>query len=228
MKPRLLLVEDEAGLVLTLTDRLTSAGYAVESCSLGQQALRQLADKPFDVVVLDVMLPDANGFEVCRRLRMRDSHTPVLMLTARDEVGDRVHGLRMGADDYLGKPFDAEELLARLQALLRRSGLQQPEPGQIVRFGSVVIDMAAASCRVDGVEVELTARLYQLLCHFAAHPGQVLSRDRLLNEVWGYDSLPSTRTVDVHVAWLRQRIEADPRNPVHLLTVHGLGYKFVS
>jgi two-component system, OmpR family, alkaline phosphatase synthesis response regulator PhoP len=227
MNPRLLLVEDEPGLVLTLTDRLRAHGYRVEACASGREALRRMAAQAFDLVVLDIMLPDSDGFEVCRRLRERDPHTPVLMLTARDAVEDRVRGLRSGADDYLGKPFDAAELLARLDALLRRSGQMPGGRSGRLRFGAVEINLDAATCHVDGEEVDLSARLYRLLCHFAENPGVVLSRDRLLNDVWGYDALPTTRTVDVHISWLRQRIEADPKNPVHLITVHGLGYKLV-
>ncbi len=227
MNPRILLVEDEPGLVLTLSDRLRAQGFHVDSCGTGREALRRLSAQAFDVVVLDIMLPDRDGFEVCRRLRERDPHTPVLMLSARDSVEDRVRGLGVGADDYLGKPFDAVELLARLTALLRRSGQSLSGRRERLGFGAVEIDLDAATCHVDGRPVELSARLYGLLCHFAENPGVVFSRDRLLNEVWGYDALPSTRTVDVHVAWLRQRIESDPKNPAHLVTVHGLGYKLV-
>ena len=227
MNPRLLLVEDEPGLVLTLSDRLRAQGFQVDACGSGREALRRLSAQAYDVVVLDIMLPDTDGFEVCRRLRERDPHTPVLMLSARDAVQDRVRGLGVGADDYLGKPFDAGELLARLTALLRRSGQAPSGRRERLSFGAVEIDLDAATCHVDGRPVELSARLYRLLCHFAENPGVVLSRDRLLNEVWGYDALPSTRTVDVHVAWLRQRIEADPKNPVHLVTLHGLGYKLI-
>jgi two-component system alkaline phosphatase synthesis response regulator PhoP len=227
VNPRILLVEDEPGLVLTLSDRLRAKGFRVDSCGTGREALRRMSAEAFDVVVLDIMLPDRDGFEVCRRFRERDPHTPVLMLSARDSVEDRVRGLGVGADDYLGKPFDASELLARLTALLRRSGQTPPTRRERLGFGTVEIDLDAATCHVDGRLVDLSGQLYRLLCHFAANPGVVFSRDRLLNEVWGYDALPSTRTVDVHMAWLRQRIEGDPKNPVHLVTVHGLGYKLI-
>jgi len=225
--PMVLLVEDERGLSLTLGDRLRAEGHRVALAGTLRDAARVLDQDDFDLVILDRMLPDGDGLDLCRRLRERGTATPVLMLTARGAVPDRVSGLRAGADDYLVKPFDTAELLARVEALLRRTGWTGTGAGGRYRFGEVELDVPAAECRVRGEPVALSARLFRLLCFFIEHRGEMLSRDRLLNEVWGYDSNPSTRTVDVHVAWLRRRIEADPAHPVHIVTAHGLGYKFV-
>jgi len=173
------------------------------------------------------MLPRLNGFDVCRELRRRGVATPILMLTARGQVVDKVVGLKLGADDYLTKPFETIELVARLEALLRRRGSGPQPGGEAYRFGAVVVDFRRAEVTRDGTRVDLSAREFKLLRHFVAHRGATLSRDELLAEVWGYDETPLTRTVDVHVAGLRQKIEANPRVPEHILTVHGLGYKFV-
>ncbi len=227
MKQRLLLVENEPGLVLTLGDRLRAADFEVEATGSAREAWRWLGERAYDVVVLDVMLDDGNGFDLCQRLRECDPLTPVLMLTALDAVDQRVRGLDVGADDYMCKPFDGQELTARLQALLRRSRLAPVDPSDRLCAGAIEIRLASAECRVDGRLVTLSARLFTLLRYFLLHPNQVISRDRLLNEVWGYDSLPNTRTVDVHVGWLRRQIEPDPANPERLLTVHRLGYKLV-
>lgn len=233
---RLLLVEDEPGLVLTLTDRLTAEGYEVESVTDAPTATRVATGQSFDLVLLDVMLPGGSGFDVCRTLRQQGVTTPVLMLTARGQVNDRVVGLKLGADDYLVKPFEMSELLARIEALLRRSqgSLAAPAGAAIangqgtVQFADLTVDLRRAEVTKRGAPVDLSAREFKLLCYFIEHPGAVLARDELLNEVWGYNAMPSTRTVDVHVAWLRQKIEDNPRHPQHILTVHGLGYKFVA
>jgi len=225
--PRVLLVEDEAGLRVTLSDRLSSEGYAVETASDGELGLDLASSGRYDVIVLDVMLPRINGFDVCREVRRRDVMSPILMLTARGEVVDKVVGLKLGADDYLTKPFDASELLARLEALLRRRrGGGQPG-GEVYRFGDVVVDFRSAEVKRDGAAVLLSAREFKLLCHFIGHRGATLSREALLSTVWGYDEMPLTRTVDVHVAGLRQKIEQNPKAPKYILTIHGLGYKFV-
>jgi len=228
MSKRVLLVEDEPGLVLTLTDRLANEGYRVETCSDGVSGLERASEGGFDLIILDVMLPRKNGFDVCRDLRQRGVETPVLMLTARGQIVDKVVGLKLGADDYLTKPFEMMELLARLEALSRRakSG-QNDQPQGTYQFGSVRIDFRRAEVVVDGRQKELSAKEFQLLKYFIEHREATLSRDELLNGVWGYDAMPSTRTVDVHVAWLRQKIEPNPRHPQFILTVHGLGYKFV-
>ena len=226
MKKRLLLIEDEPGLVLTLTDRLTSEDYHVETALDGELGLARAAGEPFDLILLDVMLPKKNGFDVCRDLRQPGVATPILMLTARGQVVDKVVGLKLGADDYLTKPFEMIELLARIEALLRRAPATRHTP-DAYQFGDVRIDFRRAEVERNGAPVEVSAKEFQLLRYFVEHAGAVLSREELLNKVWGYAALPTTRTVDVHVSWLRQKLEANPRHPQHILTVHGLGYKFV-
>jgi two-component system alkaline phosphatase synthesis response regulator PhoP len=227
---RILLVEDEPGLVLTLTDRLMSEGYDVESEGDAVRGLARGSTGNFDAILLDVMLPGGSGFDVCRTLRQRGVLTPILMLTARGQVVDRVVGLKLGADDYLVKPFEMVELLARIEALLRRgvAPVSSAPIGETFRFGEISIDFRKAEVTKSGHPIELSAREFKLLRYFVEHRGAALSRDELLNEVWGYNAMPSTRTVDVHVAWLRQKIEDNPRHPQYIHTVHGLGYKFVS
>jgi two-component system, OmpR family, alkaline phosphatase synthesis response regulator PhoP len=227
MMRRILLVEDEPGLVLTLSDRLASEGYTVESARDGEGGFERAAKEPFDLVILDVMLPQKGGFDVCRDLRRQSVNTPVLMLTARGQVVDKVVGLKLGADDYLTKPFEMMELLARVEALLRRAPHEPEAQTEAYRFGPVKIDFRRAEVERDGEKIELAAKEYQLLRYFIEHRGATLSRDELLNEVWGYDAMPATRTVDVHVAWLRQKLEPNPRHPQYILTVHGMGYKFI-
>ena len=222
---RLLLVEDEPGLVLTLTDRLTREGYAVDTSADGESALERAGSGGFDLVLLDVMLPRMNGLDVLRELRRRDVHTPVIVLTARGQIVDKVVGLKLGADDYVTKPFEMIELLARIEAKLRRP----PAPCRRIdgyQFGGIAVDFRKAEVTRDGAPIELAAREFQLLRYFVEHRGATLTRQELLNEVWGYNAMPSTRTVDVHVAWLRQKIEPTPRHPQYILTVHGMGYKF--
>jgi len=225
---RILLVEDEPGLVLTLTDRLMSEGYDVESEGDAVRGLAQGSTGNFDLILLDVMLPGGSGFDVCRTLRQRGVQTPILMLTARGQVVDRVVGLKLGADDYLVKPFEMAELLARIEALLRRGATPASAApiGETFRFGDISIDFRKAEVMKSGQSIDLSAREFKLLRYFVEHRGAALSRDELLNEVWGYNAMPSTRTVDVHVAWLRQKIEPNPRHPQFILTVHGMGYKF--
>ncbi len=222
---RLLLIEDEPGLVLTLRDRLTREGYAVETSADGESGLERAAGEAFDLVLLDVMLPRLNGFDVLRELRKRGIETPVIMLTAKGQVVDKVVGLKLGADDYVTKPFEMVELLARIEAKLRRVPAT-PHPTEGYQFGDVRVDFRRAEVTRAGVLIELSAREFQLLKYFIEHRGATLSREELLNEVWGYNAMPSTRTVDVHVAWLRQKIEPNPRHPQYVLTVHGMGYKF--
>jgi two-component system alkaline phosphatase synthesis response regulator PhoP len=223
--PRVLLVEDEESLVLTLSDRLEAEGYRVEAHGSGESALEAAAKAPFDVAILDVMLPGMDGFEVCRTLRSRGQNLPVLMLTARTQVVDKVVGLRLGADDYLTKPFEMIELLARLEAILRRSDSGIPEADVFV-FGDVRADFRRAEVTRAGATIPLSSMELRLLKYFAAHRGELLSRDRLLDEVWGYDATPVSRTVDVHVASLRSKVEPRPSHPVHIVTVHRLGYRF--
>ena len=224
--PRVLLVEDEAGLRLTLSDRLGSEGYSVETAIDGEAGLARASTGGFDLIVLDVMLPRMNGFDVCREVRQRGVTTPILMLTARGQVVDKVVGLKLGADDYLTKPFETIELMARLEALLRRRPSGAQPGGDLYRFGEIAIDFRRMEVTRAGVPIDLSAREFKLLRHVIEHRGATLSRDALLADVWGYDETPMTRTVDVHIAGLRQKIESNPKAPEHILTIHGLGYKF--
>ena len=228
---RLLLVEDEPGLVMTLTDRLLAEGYEVESATTAPAGLELAGSGDFDAILLDVMLPGGNGLDICRTLRQRGIQTPILMLTAKGQVVDKVVGLKLGADDYLVKPFEMAELLARVEALLRRSAAATaaaPPVGDSFRFADIAIDFRKAEVTKAGLMLDLSAREFKLLRYFVEHRGAALTRDELLNEVWGYNAMPSTRTVDVHVAWLRQKLEDNPRHPQYIVTVHGLGYKFIA
>jgi two-component system alkaline phosphatase synthesis response regulator PhoP len=225
---RVLLIEDEPGLVITLSDRLKSDGYDVQCASDGPSGLERGTREPWDVILLDVMLPGASGFDVCRDLRQRGITAPVIMLTARGQVVDKVLGLKLGADDYLTKPFDMMELKARIEVQLRRhaAAASTTSPTQY-RFDDIVLDVRKAEVTKAGQPLDLSAREFLLLKYLIEHREATLTRDELLNEVWGYHSMPSTRTVDVHVAWLRQKIEPNPKHPQYLLTVHGMGYKFI-
>jgi len=222
---RILLVEDEPGLVLTLRDRLTKEGYSVETSGDGESGLERAAGEAFDLLVLDVMLPRLNGFDVLRELRKRHIETPVIMVTAKGQVSDKVLGLKLGADDYVTKPFEMAELLARIEAKLRRAPAAV-HPSEGYQFGDVRVDFQRAEVTREGAPLELSAREFQLLKYFIEHRGATVTREELLNEVWGYNAMPSTRTVDVHVAWLRQKVEPNQRHPQYILTVHGLGYRF--
>lgn len=226
MNKRILLVEDEAGLVLTLTDRLIAEGYQVTHASDGAIGLKLGSTETFDLMILDVMLPRKNGFDLCRDLRQQSITTPIIMLTARTQVVDKVVGLKLGADDYLTKPFEMMELLARIEALLRRVPTTEGQLVHIYQFGDVRIDFRQGQVEKQGQAVELSVREFKLLHYLIEHRGTIISRNELLDEVWGYNAMPSTRTVDVHIAWLRQKLEANPRYPQYILTVHGLGYKF--
>jgi two-component system alkaline phosphatase synthesis response regulator PhoP len=219
---RILLVEDEPGLVLTLTDRLRFEGFEVTVVSDGYTAADMGRQQRFDLVVLDIMLPGQSGFEVCAQLRRSDTRTPILMLTARVAVADRVRGLRLGADDYLQKPFEMSELLARIDALLRRAA---PTRRQL-RIGRAQVNFDAGTVTVDGKSLDVSAQSLRLLEYLVAHAGQTITRETLLGKVWGHKSMPSTRTVDMHVAWLRRALEPDPREPRHIVTVHAVGYRF--
>jgi len=227
MGKRILLIEDEPGLTLTLTDRLRVDGYEVESAEDGEVGLQRALDEPFDLIILDIMLPRKSGLDVCRDLRQRSNNTPILMLTARGEVVDRVVGLKLGADDYLVKPFEMLELLARIEALLRRTPGEVAVGADSYQFEDVRVDFRRAEVTRGGTPVELSAREYHLLQYLINHREAVISREELLEQVWGYQSTPLTRTVDVHIAWLRQKLETNPRHPQYILTVHGLGYKFI-
>ncbi|HVA94211.1 MAG TPA: response regulator transcription factor [Candidatus Dormibacteraeota bacterium] len=226
MAARILIVEDEAGLVTTLRDRLRKQGYSVSVARDGLSGLETAANEPFDLIILDLMMPGLSGLAVCEKLRQGGSSTPILMLTARRQTKDKVAGLKAGGDDYLTKPFQMAELLARIEALLRRPSTVAPAAPARYQFGTVRMDMRRTEVTRDGKPVPVSAKEFQLLRYFVEHRDATLSRDELLREVWGYGELPSTRTVDVHVAWLRQKLESDPKNPQYIVTVIGFGYKF--
>jgi two-component system alkaline phosphatase synthesis response regulator PhoP len=227
---RILLVEDEPGLVRTLTDRLSKEGYAAESAADGpsgfQMASNGSGGSSFDLIILDVMLPGCSGLDVCRNIRQRGVKTPILMLTAKSQTVDKVVGLKLGADDYLVKPFEMMELLARIEALLRRASSGATANLRTLEFGPIRIDLLCAKVFREDQPVDLTFREFKLLRYFVEHRGAVLSRDDLLNAVWGYNEMPFTRTVDVHVASLRRKLEPNPRYPQFILTAHGFGYQF--
>lgn len=209
---------------MTLGDRLENEGYTVEFAVDGEEALRKATRDAYDLILLDVMLPRKSGYDVCRDIRMSGNVVPIIMLTARGQTVDKVLGLKIGADDYVTKPFDAGELLARIEALLRRANI--PATAGVQRFGSVQVDLRGTTVTRDGNVVPLSAREFQLLRYFVEHRGTTLSRDVLLKEVWSYSTEAFTRTVDVHVASLRQKLEEDPKKPTLIVTVPGLGYKF--
>jgi two-component system, OmpR family, alkaline phosphatase synthesis response regulator PhoP len=224
---KVLLVEDEEGLIVTLTDRLRSEGFDVASATDGVTGLHLASTEAFDLIILDVMLPKKNGYDVCRDLRQKGINTPVLMLTAKGETIDKVLGLKLGADDYLTKPFEVIELLARIEALLRRSpASSNGKSHDAFRFGDVSVDFKRAQVLKCDQPVDLSAMEFKLLQYLIENRGAVHSRDSLLDSVWGYDAMPTTRTVDVHIAWLRQKLEENPRHPNFIQTVHGIGYKF--
>ena len=233
MPEKILIVEDEVALRETLSYNLKKEGYAVESAGDGRSALEAARRTQPDLMVLDLMLPELDGFEVCRILR-KESTIPILMLTARDDEIDRVVGLEVGADDYLTKPFSMRELLARVKAQLRRSRLiretvLQPEsekPHQQLRFGDLVIDQTRREVTLNQKPIQLKPQEYDLLVFFGEHKGQMLSREFILERVWGWDFIGDSRTVDVHVRWLRQKIEADAADPKRIVTVRGGGYRF--
>lgn len=224
---KILLVEDEKGLIVTLTDRLKSEGFEVVSATDGKKGIELASQQAFDLIILDIMLPKKNGYDVARDLRQQGFQTPILMLTAKGETIDKVLGLKLGADDYLTKPFEMMELLARVEALLRRSPHHAPTNGTY-RFGSIAVDLKKAEVTRQNEPVDLSAMEFKLLQFLIENRGTVHSRDNLLDAVWGYDAMPSTRTVDVHIAWLRQKLEENPRHPHFIQTVHGMGYKFIS
>ncbi len=226
MQYKILLIEDEPGLCLTLSDRLQKEGYAVDISNDGESGFNQAANQAYDLIILDLMIPKKNGYDVCRDLRQMGLAIPILMLTARHQTVDKVLGLKIGADDYLTKPFEMLELLARIEALLRRATRTFTSAPLSYQFGSIRVDIRKTEVLRDGEAVVLSAKEFQLLRYFIDHKGETLSRETLLQEVWGYTAVPYTRTVDVHIAWLRQKLEDDPKQPQWILTIHGMGYKF--
>jgi two-component system alkaline phosphatase synthesis response regulator PhoP len=226
--PRLLLIEDEITLSLLLRDRLEVEGYEVAVSKDGEQGLTLTLSESFSLVILDIKLPGKDGFDVCRELRRHGVLVPVLMLTARSDVADRVKGLKLGADDYLSKPFEVEELLARIEALLRRTGNSPWQAAErVFSFGNIVVDLQSQEVLRAGVPIEMTAKEFALLRYFIANPNQPLARQVLLEQVWGYKHVLNTRTVDLHVCQLRQKLEADPKEPRHVVTAFRSGYRFI-
>jgi two-component system alkaline phosphatase synthesis response regulator PhoP len=225
-KTRILIIEDEPAMVAGLRDNFEYEGYDVISADDGVSGLeRVLAEDP-DLIVLDVMMPRMSGLEVCKQVKVRRPSIPIIMLTARGQEIDKVLGLELGADDYVTKPFSIRELMARIRAVLRRVPLQAPLP-DVYRFGDVEVNVRGNQVRRAGSAVELSAKEFALLAYFISHPGETLSRDRLLDAVWGYQNYPNTRTVDTHIVHLRHKVEPDPEQPRFIVTVHGTGYKFV-
>jgi two-component system alkaline phosphatase synthesis response regulator PhoP len=228
MSARILLVEDEPGLSLTLSDLLTNEGYDVEAVVDGATGLDRASHGAFDLVVLDLMLPRMSGLEVCRELRRRGRDVAILMLTAKSQLTDRVAGLKLGADDYLTKPFEPPELLARIEALLRRTQKKDLAPLASFQFDDIDIDFERNHVTRAGAPVSLASKELELLRYLINRRGTVVSREELLEGVWEYQPGVSSRTIDVHVAWLRQKLETNPQSPRHIHTVRGVGYRFVT
>jgi DNA-binding response OmpR family regulator len=224
---RILLVEDEPGLRRTLKDLLASSGYNVETSQDGADAQNRAEAEAFDLIVLDVMLPSRNGFDVAKALRKNGIQTPILMLTARSELNNKVQGFKSGADDYLTKPFEPSELLVRIEALIRRADTAVRKRLTTCEVHGMSFDFSKARMTKKGQVISLSERECRLLQHLMESQGEVVTRDELLQEVWGYSEAPMTRTVDVHISWLRQKLEEDPTNPQYIVTVHGQGYRFV-
>lgn len=222
---RILVVEDEPAILTGISDNLELEGFEVFTADTGKKALDIARSKEPDLIVLDIMLPDASGFDVCKTLREEGNDAFIVMLTAKKDEVDKVRGLTLGADDYITKPFSLLEFLARVKAILRR-GSKEPDKPSILEFGRIVIDFGKFEARRDDEPLTLTAREFKLLQYFAENPGRVVTRNELLDKVWGYKLFPSTRTVDNHIMRLRKQIEDDPSNPVHIVSMRGVGYRF--
>ena len=223
---RILIVEDDTSILRGLVDNLEYESYEVITATDGEAGYRLIQEKEPDLIILDLMLPRLSGYELCRKVRDEGVTTPILMLTARGEEADRVLGLDLGADDYVTKPFSIRELLARIRAILRRSQPSYTMPDELC-VDDVVVNFLRYEARKGDKELKLTRKEYSVLQALAMRAGEAVTRDELLNEVWGYDSYPTTRTVDNHIASLRAKLEDDPSQPRHLLTIHGVGYKWV-
>lgn len=227
MSSRILIVEDEPGLVLTVSDLLAAEGYEVAIATDGSSGLAMASEQPFAVIILDVMLPKKTGFDVCRELRLRGVDSAILMLTAKTELVNRVVGLKLGADDYLAKPFEPSELLARIEALLRRVRKERRIAVRTFHFDDVEIDFERSEILKAGQRIDVAAKELLLLRYLVDHRDRVVPREEILQKVWEYDSQVNSRTVDVHVSWLRQKLD-NPQNPKHIQTVRGKGYRFTA
>jgi two-component system alkaline phosphatase synthesis response regulator PhoP len=227
MSSRILIVEDEPGLVLTISDLLTAEGYEVATATDGPTGLAMASEQQFAVIILDVMLPKKTGFDVCRELRQRGVDSAILMLTAKTQVVNRVVGLKLGADDYLAKPFEPTELLARIEALIRRVHKERRIAVRTFHFDDVEIDFERSEILKAGQRIDVAAKELMLLRYLVDHRDRVVPREEILQKVWEYDSQVNSRTVDVHVSWLRQKLD-NPQNPKHIQTVRGKGYRFTA
>ena len=225
-RTRILIVEDEPAMVAGLRDNFEYEGYEVISANDGVEGLEKAINDQPDLVVLDVMMPRMSGLDVCKQLKSRRPAIPIIMLTARGQEIDKVVGLELGADDYVTKPFSIRELMARAKAVLRRATPHTPV-SEIYRFSDVEVNVRSNQVLRAGRQVELSAKEFALLAYFVAHPAETLTRDKLLDAVWGYENYPNTRTVDTHIVHLRQKLEPNPEEPRFILTIHGSGYKFV-
>ena len=223
---KILVVEDEPNMVAGLRDNFEFEGYQVITARDGVEGLQRALDESPDLVVLDVMMPRMSGLEVCKQLRAKRGSIPIIMLTARGQEVDKVVGLELGADDYVTKPFSIRELLARVKAVLRRTSVL-PKDQDRRSFGEVEVDLRKCRVLKSGQVIDISSKEFELLKYFIVHSGETLSRDRLLEDVWGYDNYPTTRTVDTHLVRLRQKLEPNPDQPQYFLTVHGTGYRFV-
>lgn len=226
MNERILLIEDEQALQMALSDRLSSEGYVVDVVGDGITGFQLATTSQFDLVILDIMLPGRNGLDLCQDIRRTGVGTPILLLSARGETADKIVGLKLGADDYVSKPFDFKELITRIEALLRRCGRSKPHTVCVI--GSVRMDFSSMEITREGSPIHLSAMEVRLMRYFLRHPGMGLSREKILKDVWGNDSLTSSRTLDVHVNTLRQKLENDPARPEIIVTVKGFGYMFTS
>jgi DNA-binding response OmpR family regulator len=222
---KVLIVEDDQAMAVALRDGFAYEGYAVHVARDGAAGLRMAEERGHDLVILDVMLPRMSGLDVCRQLRSAGNDTPIIMLTARGQEIDKVLGLKTGADDYVTKPFSFLELMARVEAVLRRAS-KSPEAVESAEFGDVEMNFKTFEAKKGGRALELSPREFKMMKYFVEHRGEVVTRDQLLDHVWGYEGLPLTRTVDMHIAKLRQKIEDTPSDPHHVITVHRVGYKF--
>lgn len=223
---KILVVEDDKAMAVALRDGFKYKGYSVQLATDGALGSRLAKERDFDLVILDVMLPQMSGLDVCKQLRNAGNDIPIILLTARGQEIDKVMGLELGADDYVTKPFSFMELIARVEAVLRRAS-RRIDKKELIEVGEFVLDSKKCEASKDGKKLDLSHREFKLLEYFIDHRGEVVSRDQLLDSVWGYDNFPLSRTVDTHIAKLRQKVESDPGNPRHIITVHRAGYKFV-
>lgn len=223
---KILVIEDEPDMLTILRDNLEVEDYRVEVATSGEEGLKAALREPPDVILLDIMLPGMSGYDVCRNLRYRAVKTPIIMITARNADMDRVAGLDLGADDYIGKPFNIGEVLARVRVQIRRAHDHEPQRGEAFSFGNVVVDLRRQTVKRGGKSVEMTSREFQLLSYFILHEGELVTRDQLLTDVWGYSHPPITRAVDNFVFKLRSKLESDQQHPRHFISAYGTGYRF--